>query len=183
MKSKIVQDVNEWLSLSEAERQAGVSRRSIQRWIKAGSLAKGQAGKVRFGDVLRQKGIRTKGRKPKGLPSGEHPLYRGVVGTPEWELAEPFMNARGLERLEGMLYAFSHHLQIEKAGLAFVNVLERVMLDAFKTHNLQVANGYKDSSWRGREKRAIYKGHFAANAPIDMPVTGVIEAEASPAMD
>lgn len=175
MKSKVVQDVNEWLSVSEAARQAGVNRRSIQRWVKAGSLSKGGVGKVKYADVLRQMAKRTRGRKPKGLPNGDEAPYWEVAGTPDWDRATEYFDGLGLLRLRRMLVTLSHHLHVKRNGDAFIEAsrdalqmaeknsgafleaLKDALRVAEKTNHLQKENGYKDPSSQVQARRYLIK--------------------------
>jgi len=87
-------------SISEAAREAGVNRSTIQRWIKAGRLKKHAEGKVSLKQVKRCRDAQRTGC-PHGLPACE----RGWMGTEfEWEHAKPFLDSKcGLRRLKAML--------------------------------------------------------------------------------
>ena len=87
------------LSISEAAREAGVNRSTIQRWI-ADGLKKREAGKVRWKDVLRFRARKRTGR-PHGTPASEAAAWGSEA---EQAHSLPFRDGkRGLLRFAAML--------------------------------------------------------------------------------
>ena len=91
---------NQMLTVSEAAREAGVNRGTIQRWIAAGRLKKRRAGKVKWSEVVRCRDRQRSGR-PHGSPASEW----AVCFSEAQEIhARPFLDGRrGLLRFAAML--------------------------------------------------------------------------------
>lgn len=82
-------------TISEAALLAGISRTTVQRWVKAGRLKKTKAGKVRFAAVERCKGDYRTGRPCGTREAGYEKLAD--------KLAKPFLGVSGLQRLRGVI--------------------------------------------------------------------------------
>lgn len=114
------------LSVSEAARRAGVNRRTVQRWIKAGKVYQFPMGTVDVKDCITCRTKKKVGRKAKGS-LWENPLFWAVKGTPAASYAEPFMQHGRLENLQEMLAVVAFwHVQADKGG-AFIEALNQAV--------------------------------------------------------
>lgn len=110
------------LSISEAAREAGVNRSTVQRWI-ADGLKKRDAGKVRWEDVLRFRARKRTGR-PHGRPASEAAEWASEA---EQAHSLPFRDGRrGLLRFAAMLPCLvAYHVRSGRE-----RQLTKVLLDA-----------------------------------------------------
>ena len=91
---------NQLFTITEASREAGVQRSTVQRWIKCGQLKKQAGGQVKWNDVVRCLERHRTGR-PHGQPAEAEARF---VSEAEQSLAQPFIQGRiGLRRLKTML--------------------------------------------------------------------------------
>jgi hypothetical protein len=114
------------LSVSEAARKAGVNRRTVQRWIKAGKVYQYPMGTVDVKDCIACRSKKKVGRKAKGS-LWENPLFWAIKGTPAALYAEPFMQHGRLENLQEMLAVVAFwHVQAD-TGQAFIEAMNQAI--------------------------------------------------------
>ena len=125
----------QFLTISEAAREAGVNRSSIQRWIAAGRMQKRKAGKVSLKDVVRCRDAKVTGR-PHGEPAAYSAIFDSEVAKP---LAQPFLETRaGLRRLKAILQGVvSYHIAAGRKN-ALLNVLTKAFEQIPTAENRQV---------------------------------------------
>jgi excisionase family DNA binding protein len=114
---------NQLLTISQAAKEAGTARSTIQRWIKSGRLKKRKAGKVSLRDV---KACRDKQRT--GRPHGQSDVKREIFTTDaQQEHGAVFCDGRrGLLRLKAILPGvMSYHIDAGRGDW-----ITEILLDA-----------------------------------------------------
>lgn len=115
---------NQLLSISEAAREAGVNRSTIQRWLKAkpGRLKKQAEGKVWLYDVLREKDKKRNGRS-HGSADSKKPL---IFTESPLKYAPPFLDGRGgITRLRHNLrFIAKHHIEQGRLKMIYKTFIE-----------------------------------------------------------
>jgi hypothetical protein len=139
------------LSISEAAREAGVNRSTVQRWIAAG-LKKREAGKVRWKDVLRFRARQRTGR-PHGISASE---ARSMGSDAQEAHSLPFRDGkRGLLRFAAMLPCLiAYHVRSGRAR-QLTNVLQdAATLTIPNEENRQARAAERERATQQRQREA-----------------------------
>lgn len=145
---------NQLLSVSEAAREAGVNRSTVQRWI-AGGLKKREAGKVRWKDVVRFRDRKRTGR-PHGRPAGE-----AAAGGSAAEQAHslPFRDGRrGLLRFAAMLPCLiAYHVRSGRARQLAKAFEDAALLTIPNEVNRQARDGERQRAAQDHRRQTTKK--------------------------
>ena len=147
-------------TVSEAAKMTGVTRRTIQRWIKAGKVTKlhlepspegDQGGLVSVPQCTKCRVRQRTGRKAKGT-LWDNPLFWAVKESPATAQAEPFMQQGKLERLQEVLAIIAFwHVQAGN-GKTFIEALNQVV---HLTAKMEQGKRDDDPMWKAATGRFL----------------------------
>jgi hypothetical protein len=142
------------LSISEAAREAGVNRSTVQHWI-ADGLKKREAGKVRWKDVLRFRDRKRTGR-PHGRPASEAAAWGSDA---EQAHSLPFRDGRrGLLRFAAMLPCLiAYHVRSGRARQLTKVLQDAATLTIPNEENRQAREGERQRAEQEQRRQAAKK--------------------------